>query len=428
MAKRKRKRRKKETGSARGPYTGLILLAAAILAGSAYFLADSLGVRYGVLGSLLWLAAFVVTVALVLINYARSVLPVEGDVGWYEGARLLGYYTVYRFPPVIRDFFGPFVGLTDYPDPPEGVPQSFKTVGAGMVDSHLVLVLARGSEFSRAAGPGYVRLNGRERIRDVFDLRPHVRSIDVKGLTRDGIPIETQLTVTFQIRRLGEHQADRNAVFLLSYTGSRSDAEDEIPWTERIAPLAAASLVTHLSNMRLDELYVDENRPAPLEELAGQVGREVYLRLSHIFDYAESDESARPVEILGVSLGLLRPPRDVEEQRVRNWQTPWRSQIYQELVGGSAEARRRINYARARARLELTRNIVESIDTMRQAGYEDLSEIVRLRMLDAMENALGDGNVRAIIPDSVLKTLDEIQGIVDPERRQREKEKRDEAP
>ena len=259
-----------------------------------------------------------------------------------------------------------------------------------------------------------MRLNGRERIRHVFDLRPHARSQEVKVLTRDGIPLDTTISVSFQIRQNEHFKPDRHAVFLLSYTGSRGEAADEIPWTERIAPLAAASLVTQLSTMTLDELYTAEDRPAPLEELVASVRRDVYLKLSHIFDYAETDD-AGPIEIKSISLGLLRPPDDVLDQRIRNWRMTWESHIYREQASGSAEALRRINLARARAQLDLLQNIVENIDTMRRAGHDNLSEVVRLRMLEAMESALRDGQVRAFVPQQVLSTLQDIQEMIDPQ-------------
>ncbi len=78
--------------------------------------------------------------------------------------------------------------------------------------------------FTRVLGPGYYLLEPYERVRGVVDLRPQVRKVRVAGFTKDGIPMQGEVEIEFQIRQLTrtrpEQSAQRSQRFRAFYTFS----------------------------------------------------------------------------------------------------------------------------------------------------------------------------------------------------------------
>jgi hypothetical protein len=295
---------------------------------------DSWGDRLGVPGAYVWATGLFLAFFLRLAGLAAYVLPPDAEEtahgrGWQEGLRAI----LYHFTVVARrqEEEGKLAAL-----PPE-LPASFASFDAGIVDSHLALALRRGTTFSRAAGPGYVRLDPEETIDAVIDLRRQRRQVSADALSRDGIPLETTLSVTFRVRRprldasdgSAPYPYDRETVFRLLYADGVG-SEREIPWHERITAQAASMLVAELARYRLDQLY----QPAPgtkigdavsLSKIVEDVLRQLNAELVRLFDCSSLDEC--PVEILQISVDRLQPPPDVAEQRIQNWRSGWQRRL-----------------------------------------------------------------------------------------------------
>jgi len=63
------------------------------------------------------------------------------------------------------------------------------------------VVLERQGRFTRVLGPGYFFLMPFETVRRVVDLRPQTRSMQVKAVTKEGIPIQVDMELEFQLRQ-----------------------------------------------------------------------------------------------------------------------------------------------------------------------------------------------------------------------------------
>ena len=74
-------------------------------------------------------------------------------------------------------------------------------------------------------------------------------------------------------------------------------------------------------------------------------------------------------------------------------------------MNGNAEAVRRIKKARARAQIEIIENITQNIDSVRRAGDTDLSNIITLRMIEALEEGLSSESLQALIPQQIMTNL-----------------------
>ncbi len=388
----------------------LLILAAITLMVIGSLLEDARQVPYRSFGGLIWLAVLVVSFAFGLLFFAQYTLPLSGHDGWGEGLRLLWRYYNDLAARFINERFGPRPkrqprsrrARQTQPKPDDmGLPHSFATLRAGNLQSHQALALAKGNSFARPAGPGFVMLYAKEKVTHLIDLRKHLRRQPVKASTRDGIPVETAVTVIFRVRQdideLGPepYPYERDAIFHISHANS-IDAHDSVRgWMEQISPRAAARLINEISRYTLDDFF----HPDPSSvSVFDQIKTDIKRQLTR-------DLASTGVEILAVGVDLLTMPDEVEAQRIKTWQAEWERKITLQHAAGDAEAERRMKKARARAQIEIIESITQNIASVRRADNADLSSIITLRMIEALEEAESNASLQALIPQQVMANL-----------------------
>jgi hypothetical protein len=310
------KSRKNPRQESRSSILLLLLVIFLLSVAGGLFFKDYRQVPYGWFITIIWLATGFFSLAFGILYYAQFILPHHEGESWLEGvAMLLRGGTRLAAPPPKRTNKS-----EDYPGQKQ-LPPSFDSLRAGVLRSHQVLSLHKGTKFARAVGPGYVRLSTGESIGQVIDLRKHVRSQEVTINTRDGIPLETSVSVTFQIKQTDgqdnneqlEYPYQKDAIFQVSHAGS-IDAEYELlPWTEQLAPQAASYLVSELAQFTLNELSQEPN-------LLNGVQNRVRRQLRTNFD-------GMGIKIFNVGVALRELPQEIMEQRMENWRAPWQSEI-----------------------------------------------------------------------------------------------------
>jgi regulator of protease activity HflC (stomatin/prohibitin superfamily) len=396
--KRSQSSARKELG-----YLGL-LLAMLVLGVIGMFLGDATGYPYQEFGAIWWATAVFMTFLVGMLYYALFVLPIAGGEGWTEGLRLL-----------TRNFLSPPPKVDDsrkgkrkkaktavMPEHLADLPPSFYYLDSGMVPSHQVLAVVKRGGFSRPAGPGFVVLFKKELISQIIDLRRHSRTEVVKANTRDGIPIEFPIFVNFQVWQHQEdirpgdtvYHYDPDGIFHVNYAGSVVDGETASRWSDLVTPIAANLYVTEIARYTLDQLYeADSDGNGPKTEINRRVQRNL-----------ERSERLEGIDILSVNSGGIILPESVREQRIKHWQSQWQREIKMRNAKVDAEAELRLKHARARAQIEIIQKITQSIIASSRSGVS-VTEIVALRMIEAMEEAVSDGSVQALVPRPVLTTM-----------------------
>lgn len=365
------------------------------------WMSQSEGTTPSSLGAFIWLGIFLVFWLLGILYYAQYVMPYRTQDSWGEGIQTLtkpysdGVEKI--FEPKRRRRAGGRL------DPSlQALPDSFREVGGGLLKSHQVLALSQGAAFSRAAGPGFVRLGKGERITHLIDLRLQSRTEEVEANTRDGIPLKTAVTVKFRVRQEeddGEEDPllypyDKEAIFLVSQLSSRDSENGIRPWTEQLAPQAATMLVSELAQYTLNQIYqTDNSGRQPLAEIRDRILRE----LSQAFGYYR-------IDIMGVSVRRLELPSEVETQRIEIWQADWERKIQMAQAAGNAEAVRRIRRARARAQIEIIENILQNIEAAKRSDNVNLTKIVTLRAMDVLNQAMDNDNAQMVLPPETVIT------------------------
>lgn len=389
----------------------VLIVAAIVVTAVGLTLEDALGEPYGSILGVVWFAALIVSFLFGLLFYARYILPLFGSEGWSEGLRLLYRHYTIQAEHYLNNLFGPRsnAGRKSRRSRQEvkssgllPLPASFATLKAGILHSYQILGLAKGNQFARPAGPGFTLLFKKEKPTHLIDLRKQLRRQSVRATTRDGISLETNVTVIFRVRQgledlsgLEPYPYDQEAIFHICYSNS-IDAQDRLRgWMDQVAPRAAALLVNELGRSTLDALYTPETAGAgPLDPIKARI----LQTLQH-----ELETSG--IELLVVGVDPLTLPEAVIEQRIKIWQAEWQRRITLQQAAGDAEAVRRIKKARARAQIEIIENITQNINSVRRAGDADLSNIITLRMIEALEEALSSASLQALIPQQIMTNL-----------------------
>ncbi|GJM41558.1 MAG: hypothetical protein DHS20C20_18400 [Ardenticatenaceae bacterium] len=380
-----------------------LLVAALLLVFLGRFLEDAQDVSHEWFVSFSWLLITGLTFVLILIYYAQFVSPLRGEEGWFAGLVLLlkAYVKVgedrLEFSGDDKSKKKKAKARTEV----DKLPSSLKSLNAGFIRGFQVLAITKGSSYVRPAGPGFVVLYSGEQIWRVIDLRPQLRSQPVKVKTRDGIPIETSVSVMFQVRRANGgddddllYPFDREAIFHVSYDETVDEQGQRRPWTDQLTPPAAAILANEIPKFSLDELTNAVDGVAPLEAIKQTITQNLKRRFL-----------PKGIEVLFVGVGGLTLPDGVRDQQFLTWQAEWLRKIQAENATGNAEAMRRMRQARARAQIEIIENITHSIETMRREEDADLSQIIMLRMIEALEDAVSAGSVQALVPQQIIAGL-----------------------
>ncbi|MGD8805952.1 MAG: SPFH domain-containing protein [Chloroflexota bacterium] len=405
--RRKARRRKKRDEGRRWEFEALFLGLLVALSAIAFFLTDFKEVRYGWQGSYLWVVAYILSFFIFLLYLLQFALPLPWFESVKEGLILIleptFFYTLKLARKGLRRSFGKAAEQTVL----EELPSSFELYRAGVLPSYQVLAITRGPKFERAVGPGYVRLARGETVAQVIDLRKQVRNLPVKAMTRDGIPIETTVKVSFQVK-LKEPSAatilpypyDPGAIFGVNYISNYRSENGILSWGDRIVRAASGILIDELAKYKLDELY----RPGqtsiipPRQRIAGRMKQKL-----------RTEFESRGVIILGAGPGPLEVPDEVVEQLKSNWQTEWQRRINKIEAATENAAMQRLKLAQARAEIEVITTITESIQSMLSSGDGKLTDIVTIRMLEAMREAAEDEQVKAMVPSQALDTMRQLQ-------------------
>jgi regulator of protease activity HflC (stomatin/prohibitin superfamily) len=236
--------------------------------------------------------------------------------------------------------------------------------GAGVlfVDPASAAVLRTPTRFTRAVGPGLAFTAPGERVAEAIDVRRQVRSLQgqrpgpgdpvdapsAMALTRDGIPISADLSVTFMLdpghnlppregrsAQLPPYEVNLQAAERAAYGHAYGDGDHEdLPWAELPIRLVVDLWREEVKRHRLDELLDDSSgSPSPVQRLQDSLQARLATTASSTSDRSPAPQpareqqilTARGIRILSVGVGNLYLPERVQEQRMERWRDAWSS-------------------------------------------------------------------------------------------------------
>jgi len=275
--------------------------------------------------------------------------------------------------------------------------------------------LERFGRFTRVAGPGKVFLRRFERIREVMDLRPQERNSVAKAVTKDGIPVDAEVQVRFQLARPPAslvaptpdvpHPVYEWALVRAGQCHSRSVDPDSGDgnvsyWADQVG--VGGTMRTLVARRRLDELLEPcEPERDPHREISEQI-------------HQAANDSARGVgaQVLEVRIGALEPTsEEVKEERIASWQTAWKTRAWKEEAMGRAEAIREQGLARAYAQMEIILALTREFQELIEHDMTLSAEFVALRFIEALRQAWTRPGGMTMSAEAV-RMLDYLQRMV----------------
>jgi regulator of protease activity HflC (stomatin/prohibitin superfamily) len=325
--------------------------------------------------------------------------------------------------------------------------------GVFLVDHASAIVLRTDTAFTRAAGPGVVFSQPGERLAEAVDLRRQERSLKAEdsgsqakkgkltgsslAITRDGIPVSADLSITFMIdpghRREPREGRDpekppyefhapsvERAVFGHVY----GDYED-VGWNDLPLMLMADVWREEIKRWSMNELLADA---VGEESIMAQITEHLQERLipSPENPRTPSEENkpeieaeilaARGVRPIELEIRNLRPPADVQRERLLQWHEAWYGEIQAALQESREEVERSRRLGEAEAALELLRQIPGRLDQALEAGEQPgrkqtlLLILQEARQLTSPDGPLPDANL--LVP-RLERMIEEVESLGD---------------
>ncbi|HRF48921.1 MAG TPA: SPFH domain-containing protein [Anaerolineales bacterium] len=292
--------------------------------------------------------------------------------------------------------------------------------GVAVLDAASAIVLEHaeaskpGEPLVTAHGPGVVFIERGQRIVETLDLRRQSRGLPTRALTKDGIEVTANVSVTFGLspeprdvppavsEPLGRNRParifDAERCFKAVY-GSALGEKQPIAWTDLPAQVAAEVFRDALSERTLDSLfYHSVNNPNhyPFADFQAQVQQRV--RESTVL-------ADRGILVFSAGVGNLTPPRAVLNQRIRAWRTRWQLAVETREAAVNSERMKLRGHWRARAQAQIINDLrlalAENPDQSKQALAMLLTRTLRVLSQDPA--------TRKQLSQDVLSTLTQLQ-------------------
>lgn len=386
-----------------------ITLAIILMFGIGWYISDSVGVNFGWLGAFIWIVITIFTATFGIIYFAQFITPTAGDSGWWEGLRLI-FTSLSNTPPTsaaakpkenTRRRQRTQTAVTHINQ--NQLPPSFKTLKAGILRTHQVIATVYKGKYGGAKGPGFVRLRDKEIVRNgqIIDLRVQRRKNDnVRVTTRDGMQIVTEVSVRFRIKPAEGHPEfvlfpyDKNAIFQVSYADAIDDHGDPIYWQDGLIPQVITFVTQEVSKYTLNELTTLEDGVSNLDE----INRIVQQEMERKFD-------PRGIEILDASMSAPVLTKEIRQQRLHSWQAEWQEKTKQKYADSEIEIIQQRKEVRARAQIKIIDTISRNLNLMQRDDDAEMVGLITLRMIEALEQAVSEGSVRALVPQQIMASL-----------------------
>lgn len=323
--------------------------------------------------------------------------------------------------------------------------------GVFLIDHASVAVLRTDIQFTRPVGPGVTFSNRGEWRAESLDLRRQVRTtkgftpptgkpakldtVNSLAITRDGIPVSTDLSVTFMLdpghsgdpregrdATLPPYEFNKRAAEKAVYGHAYSEFED-LPWTELPLRLVVdlwrelvkeKTLLELIGRVNTDELpllklkgEITNRLTSPTVETREQDGKR-RLEPSREFDVLQS----RGIRVLNVGgMTSVYLPDEVHKERMLRWRESWAGGVQEALAESKEEVKQARHRGESEAYLALLRELTAGLrQQIGKGSAPNLRETLRSIVDDAIRICSQPGLVtdRANLVINLTEMMDEL--------------------
>lgn len=274
--------------------------------------------------------------------------------------------------------------------------------------SDSAVVLEHDGRLTRIVGPHVGFLQPFEQVRETIDLRPQVREVVAKVMTKDGFMVEADAKLTFQIEMDPNapvtdqvpYTPDPDALKRATLGQTNFNKERVMNWADRVAGNIDSTLRGIVSDYTLDELFTDPN-------IRSTIQTEMHNRLSRI----AHNFGARPLDLQLSAFRLARQELNlkVQDQRVEVWKASRAGQALIEQAKGEAQAWA----VRAQAELEVRKTMLQELTACLKAVDPTVTRrLIALRMVETLEKMSSSPESGIFIPRETAETLEKLRDLL----------------
>lgn len=280
-----------------------------------------------------------------------------------------------------------------------------------VVTDGIAVYLERGHKFSRVVGSGIVFLDKYETVHSIVQITPQKKDENLKASTKDGIPLEINARIVFKVGLTEQTESDkrlygldplavRRAVEKTTLRHTEKGGYEESHWYDSVWGQINGPIKQYITSHCLDEFFVaDQTTENTFPELLQQkLFNEVAPKLEDL-----------GVKLLELQITELKPPEDVDKQRLQNWEAIRQSKAVIKEGVSKAYQIRTIETARALAQRDLILAIAEGLDKMDQ---EHLDEPLLISLSAILDQSLNDTYTRSLIANDALDTLENLKKLL----------------
>jgi regulator of protease activity HflC (stomatin/prohibitin superfamily) len=278
--------------------------------------------------------------------------------------------------------------------------------GKLIIHNDSAVVLERYGQITRVEGPGLVFLERFECIREILDLRPQIGFEKASVYTKDGIEIETDITVRYQLKGgpptpEKPYPVDREVL----ETAARAEAMkfggtrpvERFNWQKRVAGNFGSTLRAIVAGMTLDELF----EPGDVtKDPRDEISREMVTRL-------RAQSANVGANVLDVTLGPFKPVSpQIEAQRRQAWRSLQRADRRVEQARSEADTLLAKQTAYAYAQLEMMLAIDRGFQQLVRRNEALPPYFIALRFLETLRQMASSPGLGPFLPLETMRTLD----------------------
>lgn len=280
------------------------------------------------------------------------------------------------------------------------------------------VVLERGGRLTRILGRGIHDLKRFEKIYEVVDLRPKRAIHTVKAMTREGIPVQWDVELQYQIDSGDEVAAD-DAPYPMSpeavlhaatskWVRGNSRTQPDLRWEDRLTFVETdRHLRLMLASRRLDQLI---GLTADQRAVREAIQTELETRVRQVAPKTGG-------KILGVRLDSLSVEDAVTQQWIKAWKVNWQNWSAKRLAHAEAASIHQYEVAKAEAQMQMTTQITEALQqhlTSRTIPSQALPQMVLMRLFSVLDRADFAPASRVFFPTQTMNALAGIRRALTP--------------
>lgn len=273
--------------------------------------------------------------------------------------------------------------------------------------------------------PGnYPYLEPFEKVWEIVDLRPQQWTLQIEGVTREGIPVTCEADICFKIddrpagggppkppTREEPYPFTPEAVFKAATARWMREPDSKDPpmdWRGRVVVGFTPGILRNI----LAEYYLDwllrptgEDTEHPRQVIRRRLEKELQKEASKV--------GAR---ILSVQLGEIKvEDEQIPTQWIEAWQAEWESREAAIRVEGEAELLR-MEAVRAQAQAEMLITLIRELQAVTVSDAELRPYLLAARLAETLRWMSYDPFTRAFFPPEAIRTLQRLQELLSRER------------